>query len=208
MWPYIAVILVAYFLGSIPFGYIVGRFHRIDIRNYGSHNIGATNVLRVLGKRAGYTVSTADALKGFLAARLAMIFASRLPGLESHSAFLAILAAAACVFGHTFPVWLGFKGGKGVATSAGSIFGIMPIAAAAILLVWLLVFQTTRYVSVASIGAACTLPVAVAILFSLGRVHEIVLLYFSLAMSILVVWRHRSNLSRLFNGTEPRFTRK
>jgi glycerol-3-phosphate acyltransferase PlsY len=202
------VALLAYFIGSIPSGYIIAKLSGIDIRQHGSGNIGATNVLRVLGKPKGYTVFFLDAFKGFVAVRLALALVTRNAEAAEYSEFFAILAAAVCITGHSFPVWLGFKGGKGVATSAGSIFGIMPIAAIIIFLMWVVVFLITRYVSLASILAALTLPVAVAILVYLKMTHGKVLLYFSMAMTALVVWRHRSNMTRLLNGTEQRFTRK
>ncbi len=113
-----------------------------------------------------------------------------------------------CVVGHTFPIWLGFKGGKGVATSAGAIFGLMPLAAVIIFLVWVVVFEITRYVSVASLVAASALPATVALLIHWEMVDGVALLYFSTVLAILVVWRHRSNFSRLLKGTEQRFTRK
>lgn len=200
--------LIGYVIGSIPFGYLAGRAKRIDIRKHGSGNIGATNVLRVMGKRWGYAVFFADAFKGFVAVRLAVFVVDRIPETAGYAEFYAILAAAACVAGHSFPVWLKFKGGKGVATSAGALFGVVPIAAFAIFLVWVAVYETTRYVSLASIVAATALPVAVAALIWLGRTQGTVLFYFSVVMTVLVVWRHRSNIARLLNGTEPRFARK
>lgn len=201
------VAMLGYLCGSVPTGYLAGRARGIDVRKQGSGNIGATNVLRVLGKRWGFAVFFLDALKGFIAVRAALLLVSRTPGAAGYLEFYAILAAACGVLGHSFPVWLKFKGGKGVATSAGAIFGIMPVAAVAIFLVWLLVFQTTRYVSVASIVAALSLPVAVAVLVARGA-HGLVLLYFSLVMTAIVVWRHRTNLVRLRAGTEQRFVRK
>ena len=202
------VLAVGYLFGSIPHGYLAGRVAGIDVRQHGSGNIGATNVLRVLGKKFGFAVFLLDALKGFVAVRITLLLASRVAGGAEYAEFFAILAAAVCVFGHSFPVWLGFKGGKGVATSAGAIFGVMPIAAIAIFFVWLLVSQITRYVSVASVTAALALPLVVAVLVRSGRTQGMVLLYFSIAMTALVVWRHRSNLTRLRAGTEQRFTRK
>ncbi|MEP6955365.1 MAG: glycerol-3-phosphate 1-O-acyltransferase PlsY [Chthoniobacterales bacterium] len=198
---------LAYLCGSLPAGYLIGRANGIDVRKHGSGNIGATNVLRVLGKGWGGAVFAIDALKGFLAVRLALWLVSRTPGAIPYAEFFAILAAAVCVAGHSFPVWLGFKGGKGVATSAGSIFGVMPIAAITIFLVWLVVFLATRYVAIASIAGALTLPIIVGVLVWLGHTQGMVLLYFSLAMTALVVWRHRSNIARLRDGTEHRFTR-
>lgn len=200
--------VIGYLLGSIPNGFLAGRIARMDVREHGSGNIGATNVLRVLGKPWGFAVFFADALKGFIAVRLAFVLVARTPGAADYSEFYAILAAAACVFGHSFPVWLKFKGGKGVATSAGAIFGVMPIAAITIFLVWLVIFETTRYVSLASVLAAMALPFAIAVLIRMGKTQGVVLFYFSAAMTALVVWRHRSNLVRLWNGTEQRFTRR
>ncbi len=194
--------VTAYLLGSIPFGYLAGRIAGIDVRKHGSGNIGATNVLRVLGKPAGFGVFFADALKGFIAVRLALWLATAAPDTRPYADLYAIFAAAVSVAGHSFPVWLKFKGGKGVATSAGALFGVVPIATAAIFVVWLLTFYITRYVSLASMIAALTLPVVVALL---GRPKS--LLYFSILMTALVVWRHRGNIARLRNGTEPRFSR-
>lgn len=199
---FLLVVLISYLLGSIPFGYIAGRVAGVDVRQHGSGNIGATNVLRVLGKPWGFAVFFADACKGFLAVRLAFLMVAARPDLQPYADFYAILAAASCVTGHSFPVWLKFKGGKGVATSAGALFGVVPIAAISIFIVWLAVFFLTRYVSVASILAALTLPVVVAML---KGTHGSAVFYFSIAMTALVVWRHRSNISRLLNGTEQRF---
>jgi acyl phosphate:glycerol-3-phosphate acyltransferase len=199
-----SIVGMAYLLGSIPCGYIAGRLAGIDVREHGSGNIGATNVLRVLGKPWGFAVFFADALKGLVAVRLAFIMVAGRPEAQAYADSYAILAAAACVVGHSFPVWLKFKGGKGVATSAGALFGVEPIAAFSIFLVWVVVFLITRYVSVASILAATALPIVVAML---SKTHGPVVFYFSLAMTVLVVWRHRSNMSRLLNGTEQRFTR-
>lgn len=204
MAPLLAVGGLAYLLGSIPFGYIAGRLSGIDVREHGSGNIGATNVLRILGKPWGFAVFFADVCKGFLAVRLAFVIVAAQPDLQSHADFYAILAAASCVTGHSFPIWLKFKGGKGVATSAGALFGVVPIATISIFLVWLVVFFLTRYVSVASILAALALPIVVAML---KGTHGSAVFYFSVAMTALVVWRHRSNISRLLNGTEQRFTR-
>ena len=204
----LSIIGLAYLLGSCPSGYLAGRLSGVDVRQHGSGNIGATNVLRVLGKPWGFAVFFIDALKGFAAVRLAFLLVGRTPEAAPYVEFYAILAAATCVAGHSFPVWLRFKGGKGVATSAGAILGVMPIAAVSIFLVWLVVFLTTRYVSLASIVAALALPVVVGVLVWLNQTQGYVLLYFSVAMAALVVWRHRSNISRLRNGTEPRFARK
>ena len=203
----LSILALAYFCGSIPNGYLAGRLRGIDVRDHGSGNIGATNVLRVLGKPWGFAVFFLDAFKGFAAVRLTLLLVSQNEGAERYVEFFAILAAAICVLGHSFPIWLKFKGGKGVATSAGALFGVTPIAAIAIFLVWLLIFQLTRYVSVASVTAALALPVCVGVLVAHGT-HGMVLLYFSLAMTAMVVWRHRANFARLRDGTEQRFARK
>lgn len=204
----LSVLVFGYAVGSVPSGYLAGKVSGVDVRRHGSGNIGATNVLRVLGKPWGMAVFLADALKGFLAVWIASNMVARTAGASDYAEFYSILAGAACVIGHSFPVWLGFKGGKGVATSAGAIFGVMPIAAITIFLVWLLVFLTTRYVSVASIIAALALPLTVGALVRMRMTQGVMLLYFSAAMTVLVVWRHRSNISRLLNGTEQRFTKK
>jgi acyl phosphate:glycerol-3-phosphate acyltransferase len=204
----LAVCCLGYLFGSFPAGYFAGRIAGVDVRSVGSGNIGATNVLRVLGKPWGYTVFFVDAFKGFAAVRLAFFLAEHLSFTRPHAVYFAILAAVMCVVGHTFPIWLGFKGGKGVATSAGAIFGLMPLAAVIIFLVWVVVFEITRYVSVASLVAASALPATVALLLHWEMVDGVALLYFSTVLAILVVWRHRSNFSRLLKGTEQRFTRK
>jgi len=203
-----AVCCLGYLFGSFPSGYFAGRFAGVDIRSVGSGNIGATNVLRALGKRWGYAVFFVDTFKGFAAVRLALFLAEHLTFARPHAVYFGILAAVMCVIGHTCPVWLRFKGGKGVATSAGAIFGLMPLAAVIIFLVWVVVFEITRYVSVASLVAALALPVTVALLIRWKIIEGPGLLYFSTVLAILVVWRHRSNFSRLLKGTEQRFTRK
>jgi len=119
-----------------------------------------------------------------------------------------IVGAICCVLGHVFPVWLGFKGGKGVATSAGVLFGLMPLAAAIGLVVWVITFEVTRYVSIASIAAVMALPVAVLGLTYARNTQGMSLFYFTLCLAAVVIFRHRSNLSRLLRGTEPRFKRK
>ena len=203
-----AVALLGYLFGSFPAGYLAGRITGVDIRAEGSGNIGATNVLRVLGKRWGYAVFFADAFKGFAVVRIILFVTERLTFAHASAEYFGILAAVSCVAGHSFPIWLRFKGGKGVATSAGALFGLMPLAIITVFLVWLIIFETTRYVSVASIVAASSLPIVVALFMQWKLVEGIGLLYLSIVMTMLVIWRHRSNFSRLRSGTEQRFTRK
>jgi acyl-phosphate glycerol 3-phosphate acyltransferase len=208
MLAFAAVVIGSYLLGSIPFGYLAGRIAGIDIRKCGSGNIGATNVMRTLGKRYGYPVFVADFLKGFSAVKLSILIAMRaLPEWNSPEMF-GILAAIFSVLGHSFPVWLHFKGGKGVATSAGALFGLAPVAALVGTAIWILTFRLTRYVSVASIAAAAALPLIILITTWLSQTAGKSLFCSSVCLAAVVIWRHRSNLSRLMRGTEPRFTRK
>ena len=204
----LAVILAgSYLLGSIPFGYLIGQLAGVDIRKCGSGNIGATNVVRVLGKRYGYPVFALDFLKGFGVVKVAMLMAGGRSSQWSSPELFGVAAATACVVGHSYPPWLKFKGGKGVATSAGAVFALTPIGGAIGVVIWLVVFVVTRYVSVASMSAAVALPL---VIFMLSRDDENarLIVYFSVCVAAIVIWRHRSNLSRLMRGTEPRFTRK
>ena len=204
----LACSLIGYFFGSFPAGYFAGRLAGVDVRREGSGNIGATNVLRVLGKKWGYAVFAIDAFKGFAAVRIALMLVKFWPAATPYAEYIAILTAMTCVAGHTFPVWLRFKGGKGVATSAGALTGLVPLAVPFVLLVWIIVFEISRYVSLASIVAAISLPVIVGLFARWKFVDTWALIYFSVAIMLLVLWRHRSNFSRLLNGTEQRFRRK
>jgi glycerol-3-phosphate acyltransferase PlsY len=204
--PIVVIAVVSYLIGSIPSGYLAGRIAGIDIRKVGSGNIGATNVTRALGKRYGYPVFIADFSKGLGSVLLAR-FASQ-HYFAVNAELLEIVAGAFCVLGNAFPIWLRFRGGKGVATSAGMLFGLMPVAALVSIAVWLVTFQVTRYVSVASITAAMTLPVTVSVLMHFMKTNSPLTLYVSSALAAIVVLRHRSNLSRLMRGTEERFERR
>ncbi|MBV9492125.1 MAG: glycerol-3-phosphate 1-O-acyltransferase PlsY [Verrucomicrobia bacterium] len=203
---WLGIVLLTYLLGSVPSGYLVARSHGVDIRRHGSGNIGATNVLRVMGKKWGYFVFACDVLKGFLAVKLAAYLAA----LGHVDTVLgSILGAVACILGHNYTVWLKFKGGKGVATSAGVLLGLFPpFVILSILAVWLVIFFAGRYVSLASICAAACLPAAVFLLVTRSGPDFWALFWFSVLIGVLAVWRHRSNLVRLMNGTESRFTRK
>jgi glycerol-3-phosphate acyltransferase PlsY len=203
-----AVAIISYLLGSFPSGFIAGRIAGVDIRQHGSGNIGATNVLRLLGKKYGYAVFFCDALKGFLAVRLAIIFAERFEVARPYSDWFGILAALACVLGHSFPAWLKFKGGKGVATSAGTMLGLAPVATIFAVIVWIVVFEITRYVSVASVTATVALPTAIGILLRLHVMSSVVIFYSAIVIATVILWRHRSNFARLVRGTEQRFTRR
>ena len=204
----IAVAMIGYLIGSFPAGYIAGRIAGIDIRKAGSGNIGATNVVRVLGKRFGYAVFVVDFIKGVGAVALSSIVAGGGRLSNTDTEFWGTLSGVCCVLGHVYPVWLRFRGGKGVATLIGVLFGLVPFAALIVSAVWILMFEATRYVSVASITAALALPMTVGAMFWLKYLNTPVIFYFSLGLAAVVVVRHRSNILRLRNGTEPRFVRK
>ena len=209
LFTFALILLPAYVLGSVPFGLIIGRLGGIDVRQHGSGNIGATNVWRVLGPKWGGATFLLDAGKGFLAVRLAENIArARVPQPvpEDYLAYAAVFSALACIVGHTFPVWLGFKGGKGVATSLGVLLAVMPpIATTVVLVVWGGVFALSRYVSLASIIAAIALPITVGLLIAFNAFHGRAYFAFACAAAFLVVRRHRENIKRLFAGTESRF---
>ena len=191
-------------LGSIPNGFLVARTKGIDIREHGSKNIGATNVLRVLGKGPGYTVFALDALKGVAAVLLGRFLTGAHPDQLGE-----IIASISCILGHSYTPWLGFKGGKGVATTAGVLLTLFqPLVMLVVLATWLILFYSTRYVSVASIIAALTIPVAVYLLVVRESSHGSYILIFAITVSLLVVLRHKANIARLIAGTEPRFTKK
>jgi len=208
VFTFATVALLAYLLGSIPSGYIAGRIGGIDVRKVGSGNVGATNVTRVLGKRFGYPVFVVDFGKGLAAVAVGMMVAKNAQSTPQFVDLCGALAAIFSVIGHSYPIWLGFKGGKGVATTLGSLFGLHWISAAVVCVVWIVAFQLTRYVSLASIAAAIALPVTVATMLFLKQLQTPILLYFTVFLAGIIVLRHRSNLSRLLKGTEPRFARK
>jgi glycerol-3-phosphate acyltransferase PlsY len=208
MLTFAILVIASYLLGSIPFGYLAGRMAGIDIRNCGSGNVGATNVIRTLGKGYGYPVFALDFLKGLGAVKMSILIATRMQSEWNPPEMFGIVAAISSVLGHSFPVWLGFKGGKGVATSAGALFGLAPVAALVGVAIWIVTFWLTRFVSVASIAAAAALPFVILITTWLSRTTGRLLFYSSVCLAVVVIWRHRSNLSRLIHGTEPRFNRK
>jgi len=197
--------LGAYVIGATPFGYLAGKLRGVDIRQHGSGNIGATNVFRVLGRKVGIPVFIFDIVKGWLPVMVArwMVEARDIP-----SDWPTIAAGVGAVLGHNFTFWLGFRGGKGIATSAGILLALLPIPLAAAMTTWLLLFFTTRYVAIGSIGAAIMVPLATIILYVWRGDPGPPLVGFSLLLGLLAIWRHRSNIRRLLNGTESRFTKK
>jgi len=202
----VAVVTIGYFFGSIPFGVIVAKKMGVNIFNVGSGNPGATNVLRSLGKPAGYAVFILDFLKGVLATvwfKFGLVAFSGDPS-------LALWGLPAAVLGHTYPIFSNFKGGKGVATAMGGLLGVMPGCLLIGLVSWIIIFITTRYVAVASIGFGLSLPVCAIVSFwssedKTSHFAKIVLAIFIMAW---IIWRHRENLQRLKDGTENRFEQK
>ncbi|MGP8019437.1 MAG: glycerol-3-phosphate 1-O-acyltransferase PlsY [Limisphaerales bacterium] len=224
MLDYVIIAVVAYLLGSVPTGFLVARAKGIDIRTVGSGNIGATNAMRVLGKPAGICVLLIDALKGYVACCLgALICIYFGPGLDfgglhsitgfgadsSDLAFdeytgrierCAIIAGIFAVLGHNYTCWLKFKGGKGIATSAGVYLALAPWAVLIAAVVFLLSLLATRYVSVGSISAAVVLPAAVWIL----PPHNLLLGIVTTVLGALAIYKHKGNIQRLIAGTENR----
>jgi glycerol-3-phosphate acyltransferase PlsY len=197
---WIITLTTAYLLGSIPFGYLLVRFVRQeDVRDTGSGNIGATNVARAGGTTLGIFTLLLDALKGFIAVFLVMQFA---PNTVHGPSTLAIAAAVAAVVGHVFPVWLGFRGGKGIATALGVFIALVPLVALASVGVFALIVVTTRLVSLGSILAAVAIPF-LALLLVPHRSKELLIgLSF---ISLLSIVKHHANIVRLLQGKESRF---
>lgn len=203
---FILTALLAYLLGSVPTGFLVGKARGLDIRMIGSGNIGATNVFRALGTPAGIFVLLMDALKGWLAVAVVASICCNWAA-PSASATLRewfrIVGGFCAILGHNYTCWLHFKGGKGIATSAGVLAALVPYALLIILGIWIIVFATTRYVSLASICASAALPPAT---WLTGGSATLIII--TAAMAALAIYKHRSNISRLLGGTENRFGRK
>jgi len=203
---WLLIAFLGYLIGSIPSGYLLARSKRVDIRQHGSGNIGAANVARVMGKKWGYLVFLCDFLKGFLSVKLGSLVTAHFQG---SIVVGSVIAAIACVLGHDYPVWLRFKGGKGIATLAGAVLALFsPLVFISFGVVWIAAFLIGRYTSLASIIAAVTLPIAVLLIVAKSEPELPWLIGFSVLMAALALWRHRSNIVRLLNGTENRFERK
>lgn len=187
-------VALAYLVGSFPTSYLIGRFKGIDLREHGSGNLGATNVYRVLGPWAALPALIIDIAKGFVPVALFTDWDG------SADLRLAIAYGLAAIVGHVWSVFVGFRGGKGVATGAGVLLALAPLTTVVGLLVWIGVVSLTRYVSVGSIAAATLVPAFAAML---GAPRSTVL--FCLAIAVFVWWTHRENLRRLASGTEHRF---
>ena len=197
---------MAYLLGSIPTGFLVGKAKGIDIRTFGSGNIGATNVFRHFGLVAGVLVLLADAVKGLVAVWVVPRVCGYLFGVP-HEILprepLEIIAGLAAILGHNFTFWLRFKGGKGIATSAGVLIALVPYALLIILAVWIVVLSLSRFVSLASICASFTLPFATWITGG-----SVTLVTVTAAMAVLAIYKHKANIQRLLQGTESRIGAK
>ncbi len=191
----IFILTLAYLLGAVPFGLLIARTRGIDLRKFGSGNIGATNAMRAVGKPLGILVFLLDAAKGFLPA---WAFRQGWMGLPSGAGW-ALAGGVAAVLGHSFPLWLGFKGGKGVATGCGVWLALSWIAALATLGVFALALAATRYVALASVTAAFSLPLALTLLGA-----EDWLVVSAAAMAFLIAVRHRGNFVRMAAGVEPK----
>jgi glycerol-3-phosphate acyltransferase PlsY len=196
--------IISYFIGSIPFGFLITKIVKgVDIRQIGSGNPGATNVSRVLGKPYGILVFFLDMLKGFLP-----IFTfDLLSGSHGHDSSL-ILCSVSVICGHTFPIFLGFKGGKAAATGCGVFLWLAPIPLLISVAVWLITISISRYISLGSIISSIILATSLILLGKDPFGQELYLTLFSVFMAILIIIRHKSNIKRLLNGTENKIGSK
>ena len=188
-------IFLSYLLGSIPFGLLISKLNGIDIRLHGSKNIGATNVFRVLGKKYGLITFFLDALKGFIPTFFFPIF------LNTNNLDINTIFGLLAIIGHTFPLFLKFKGGKGVATSAGMLIGVVPLILLIGLFIWIILFLIYRFVSLASIISS----IIIAILVWFNNESSIYINFLITLMSLMIILLHRGNIKRLINGTENKF---
>jgi glycerol-3-phosphate acyltransferase PlsY len=192
--------VAAYLLGTIPFGLLLGKvFGGADVRKAGSGNIGATNVARVAGPVAGVFTLALDAAKGAAAVWMAARF-------TNDSAAWMVIAGLAALVGHCFPIWLGFRGGKGVATAAGVFLVLCPLALLGSLTLFILVVLFWRYVSLGSIAAAAAIPLLVYFLWAPHHAPPLTVTFGALAAALLVVYKHDANIQRLVEGREPRLS--
>lgn len=206
MWlPILITILLAYILGSIPSSVWIGKiFFDVDVREHGSGNAGTTNTIRTLGYKAGIPVFIIDALKGWFAVFMSKVIFGYFPEIEMPD-YVQVVAAAAVVIGHIFPVFAGFRGGKGVATLLGVGFGLIPIPALVALGIFTIVLLCFGYVSLASITATVTLPI---VTYFFVMPDNLILFLLSIAVAIFVPITHKENIKRLLNGTENKFLKK
>lgn len=210
----ITAIVVSYFLGAIPTSIWVGKaLQGVDVRNYGSGNAGATNTFRILGWKAGTLVLTIDLIKGFTAAYFVGLLSYNIAGepdvlfgAEALTLYMLICGAVA-VLAHMYPVYAGFRGGKGVITAVGMLLAIEPVSVALTLVIFLIILFTTRYVSLGSVVGAISYPLFLLLLRNqFGFEIANTLLVISSVIALIIVYKHRSNIQRLINGNENRIT--
>ncbi len=205
-------ILAAYVIGAMPFGYWFSKLKGMDIREHGSGNIGATNVFRVVGRKTGVTVFVLDILKGFLPVFVGKrLLEPTLAGVEHADQWLggvSVALALAAIIGHNYTFFLGFKGGKGIATSAGAMIAFLPIVFVTSLITWALTLYFSGYVALASIAAAMSIPPTTFALGWVGGAINYPVIFFGVFASVMAIWRHRANIKRLLAGEEDRFDRK
>ncbi len=195
--PHIIALLLSYLIGGIPTAFLIGKgVHGIDLREKGSRNLGATNTFRVLGWKSGLLVLLIDVTKG-----CGVVFASvkALPPISDSSILLKLGMGAAAVIGHIFPVYMRFKGGKGVATILGVVVAVHPSAALICLAIFLVLFLITRYVSLGSIAAACAFPILIILVF---KAEDPALIHFSWIFALLILLTHHKNIDRLIRNQE------
>lgn len=204
----LTIVILSYVVGSLPTGYIFAKFFRkVDIRTIGSGSTGATNTMRLLGPKIAAIVLLIDALKGLFATML--IGRINLGDLAMPSAWLMMIAGMSAIAGHIFPVWIGFKGGKGIGTAAGMLIGMLPLETAFALAVFVVTVATTKYISLGSILASLYIFVALlAERMIFGKFIEPAQILLGIVLSIIVLMTHRQNIKRLLKGTENRFVIK
>jgi glycerol-3-phosphate acyltransferase PlsY len=206
---YIVGIIISYLIGGIPFGYLIAVAKGIDIRTQGSGNIGATNVGRVLGKKYGLIIFILDMLKGFIAVFFVPAAVSSVVNIPTTADNLLVILCGFCaVLGHAFPVYLKFKGGKAVATSFGVFIWLVPLSIAIAFGVWLLTVIVTRYVSLGSMIGSTALAVAIVVVVNSPFGDNVYLTAMSVAVAILIIARHTSNIQRIIAGTEKKIFSK
>ena len=203
-WTYgLTAMAIAYICGSIPTSVWWGKaFYGIDVRQHGSPNAGATNTFRVLGPKAGLPVLLLDVLKGFLPVRLLPLWSGCEPYSDAWT-LLRVLLVSAAVLGHLYPLFAGFRGGKGIATSLGGVLAIHPGSALICIAVFFIVFLISHYVSLSSLVAAVAFPLAIMLVF---REPSVVMRIFAISLCLVVYYTHRQNIARLIKGNEGRMT--
>ena len=195
----VLMLILSYLIGAIPNGYVIGKvFFKKDIREFGSGNTGATNSFRVLGKPAGFIVTFLDIFKGFITVFFPLWFSVHAQGPISTFFTHGLIVGIFAIIGHVYPIYLKFKGGKAVATSAGDVLGVNPILLLILAVIFFGILYLTKYVSLSSIIAAISCVIGSLI------IHDYILFGMSAFVSIILIFRHRSNIIRIFKGEEPK----